>query len=159
MPKGWEGFFFPSTQLWWGLTWRTAGLPSRHGALERVQWKATEMVTGLEHFSCEERLFSLEKRRLRLTSVCISNWKESAERTGPESSQGCPVTGPKAVGMKWSTGSSIWTWEKASLRMREHWDGLPGEIVESPSLEVLKAMWAQCWVMCCGDPAWARWLD
>ncbi|KAK4809929.1 hypothetical protein QYF61_001656 [Mycteria americana] len=84
--------------------------------LERVQRRATKLVKGLEHKADGERLrelglFSLEKRRLRGDLIALYN---------------CLKGGCREVG------------SVSSPRVVQHWNRLPREVVESPSLEVFK---------------------
>ncbi|GAB0203599.1 hypothetical protein GRJ2_002825500 [Grus japonensis] len=105
--------------------------------LERVQRRATEMMRGLEHLSYEERLrelglFSLEKRRLRGDLINTYKYlKGGCHEEGLDYSQWCPVTGTQEI-------PSEHRKKLLYFEVTEHWNRLPREVVESPSLEIFR---------------------
>lgn len=107
--------------------------------LERVHWRATKIIRGLKHLSYGDKLglFSLEKRlRGDLVKYLKGMCQEDAARLSPA----VPSDRTRHNRHKLKHRKSHLNMRKSflTLRVTKHWNRLPGELVECPSLEILK---------------------
>jgi len=127
------------------------------------------MMRGLEHLSCEERLreldlFSLKKRRLRGDLINAYKYqKGGCQEDGARPFSVVPSDRTRGKGHKPKQRKFQPNTRKNffPLRVREPWNRLPREVVDSPSLEIFKTrlekvLCSLLWVTLLRQGGWTR---
>ena len=113
---------------------------------ERVWRRATKTIRGPEHLSHKDRLrelglVSLEKRRPRGDLISVYKYlRGGCREDGAGLFSVVPSDRMKGNGHK-QKHRRLWLNMRGhffTVRVTEHWDRLPREVVESSSLEILK---------------------
>jgi len=110
--------------------------------LERVQRRATKMIQGMEHLSCEDRLrelglFSLEKKRPRADLIASFQYLKGAYRKdGNKFFSRASCARRRGNGFKLKEDRFTLDIRKKFFTMMvvKHWNRLPSEVVNAPSL-------------------------
>jgi len=110
--------------------------------LEQVQRKATKMIRGMEHLSYADRLrelglFGLEKRMLWGDLIAVFQSSKGAYKKAGEGL----FTKASSNGFKLKEGRFRLNRRKKlfTVRVVRHWNRLPREAVDGPSLKVFNA--------------------
>jgi len=115
--------------------------------LELVQRRAANMIRRLEHHSYEERLrelglFRLEKRRLRGDLLAAFQYLKGTYRKDVENifiRACCDRTRNNCFKPREGRSRLVIRNKYFTVRVVKHWNGLPREVVDDPSLETFKA--------------------
>jgi len=113
--------------------------------LEWVQRRPTKMIRGLEHVSYEDRLrelglFSLEKRTLWGHLITAFQYQKGAYRKDGDnlfSKACCDRTKNNGFKLR-EVRFKVDIRQKFFTMVVKHWNGMPREVVEVPSLETFK---------------------